>query len=384
MINRYEELDSMRGLAAVAVFFGHIYAIFYGTFITKLLFDHGILRFMISGSESVILFFVLSGFVLSLPFYSKKQPEYGKFLLKRICRIYIPYIISILFVLVIRKLTYEGKISSLTEWFNGTWSGNVDFNVVKNHFLLIGTFLSNLNSVVWSLVHEMRISIIFPFLMFIILRLNWKQNIIFSLFLSLGSVVYCYLSNVTFTGTQIYSTIHYSAIFVIGALLAKHRDEIKNIINNLNKKLKITVLVSGLILYLYAHPSFVLNLFFSDINPFYRTVIDSWIVSIGASILISFSISSTKISFILKNKIINFIGQISYSLYLYHIPVLFSLIHSLNGLLPIWAICLLAIVMTFFISVLMYYLIEKPSIKLGKLITKNKREIKPMTNVKIS
>ncbi|TKI74814.1 acyltransferase, partial [Bacillus wiedmannii] len=52
-----------------------------------------------SGNESVIIFFVLSGFVLYRSI-QKNYDSYGSFLLKRICRIYIPYIVAIIIAIL--------------------------------------------------------------------------------------------------------------------------------------------------------------------------------------------------------------------------------------------------------------------------------------------
>ena len=103
MRNRYEELDSLRGLAAISVFFGHILLVFNAIPITNLLFEYGPLRAAVAGSEAVTLFFVLSGFVLSLPFYNNGTFNYGKYVVKRIFRIYIPYLIAILFLILLRN-----------------------------------------------------------------------------------------------------------------------------------------------------------------------------------------------------------------------------------------------------------------------------------------
>ncbi len=64
MTQRYEELDSLRGLAALSVFFSHMYLMFNESMVSTFLFEYGPFRAFIAGSEAVILFFVLSGFVL--------------------------------------------------------------------------------------------------------------------------------------------------------------------------------------------------------------------------------------------------------------------------------------------------------------------------------
>ncbi len=65
---------------------------------------------------------------------------------------------------------------------------------------------------------------------------------------------------------------------------------------------------------------------------------------------------------------IHFVGKISYSLYLYHIIIMFTLINILYGKLPIGLILLCSLVFSFVVASIMYYTIEKPSITLGKHI----------------
>ncbi len=376
MNSRYEQLDSLRGLAALSVFGGHMYLIFNETLLSKVLFEYGPLRATVAGSEAVTLFFVLSGFVLSLPFYRDSDVNYRGYLIKRICRIYIPYITAIMVSFIFRQSFYSGNINGLSNWFNVSWSTSLNINTAIDHLLLVGTFTSNLNNVVWSLVHEMRISIVFPLIMALIVRLNYKKSIILGIGLSVISVIFSFLSGAQFLGTEIYVTLHYCMIFIIGALIAKYRENLIKRTSDLNIKSKIMLFLIGTILYLYAHPSFLLNILINGFNPFYRTVIDTFFTSIGAGILIVFAISSIRFSTMLKNKLINYIGKISYSLYLSHLAVLFLCIHLIKGLVPIGVILLIAIIATFIVSSLMYFFIEKPAIKLGKYLARENLKIK--------
>ena len=121
MINRYEELDSLRGIAAVTVVMSHVLRVFpsiendtyilgYGEMIN--LIKHTPMRIIFAGYEAVILFFILSGFVLSLPFYLNKNQKYSNYLIKRFFRIYIPYIsvviITLLFMFFIKNENHSG------------------------------------------------------------------------------------------------------------------------------------------------------------------------------------------------------------------------------------------------------------------------------------
>jgi peptidoglycan/LPS O-acetylase OafA/YrhL len=71
MNNRIEQLDSIRGLAAFAVLISHIPIVSFAFpyLLTKFLQAIGLMN----GHGAVMLFFVLSGFVLSIPFFKQKE-----------------------------------------------------------------------------------------------------------------------------------------------------------------------------------------------------------------------------------------------------------------------------------------------------------------------
>jgi peptidoglycan/LPS O-acetylase OafA/YrhL len=173
--NRLDELDSLRGLAASSVVISHLILVLPSIFIIEKL-SNTPLHLFWGGHESVILFFILSGFVLSFPYLNKKEPKYRYFIIRRVCRIYIPYIVSVLISMFLMHFFNRGGIPELSKWFNGTWNTPLSLKQLLNHFIMLGTFPSyTINPVIWSLVHEMRISIIFPILMVFVMNLNWKK-----------------------------------------------------------------------------------------------------------------------------------------------------------------------------------------------------------------
>ena len=90
---RFHELDALRGLAALTVVAHHLRLTISlverpasAVWWEKLLL-FGPLQIFWAGHEAVVFFFVLSGFVLSLPYFSQKRPlPYHLYLSKRILR----------------------------------------------------------------------------------------------------------------------------------------------------------------------------------------------------------------------------------------------------------------------------------------------------------
>src|SRR4051812_11697833 len=100
---RYKQLDSLRGVAALFVFFSHFFLIFNINEFSVLSLQASPLGVFINGHSAVMFFFVLSGFVLSLPFINKEKPlNLAEFYIKRIFRIYPAYILAILFSIFLK------------------------------------------------------------------------------------------------------------------------------------------------------------------------------------------------------------------------------------------------------------------------------------------
>lgn len=377
MNKRYEELDSIRGLAALSVVFAHYLNIFQSSAKTTLI-EYGPLRLIVAGNEAVLLFFLLSGFVLSLPFLKGRDINllnYRDFAIKRIARIYLPYLVAILLTIVCNYLFYKGSIHGLSDWFNARWSQPITLEAIIQHIIFLGEYPKQFNVVSWSLVEELRISLIFPIIMIIVLKSNWKGIFGLSVALYFLSI----LIRVVFGSEYdpIANTIHYSVIFVIGALIAKYKDAIINYTITLTKIKKILFVVIGLFMYTYAKPSFAINIIY-NIDIFYRERVDFIFTILGASMIVIMSMSIKPISKFLLNKVIKFVGKISFSLYLYHLVILLTFVNLFSTILPIGLILILSFAFSILVSTISYYYVEQPTIKLGKKIvsrlSKEKKE----------
>lgn len=71
--HRYRQLDSLRGLAALTVFIGHCAGVKINMGVQNAVYPTP-LGVLFNGNAAVVFFFVLSGFVLSLPFVNGNRP----------------------------------------------------------------------------------------------------------------------------------------------------------------------------------------------------------------------------------------------------------------------------------------------------------------------
>lgn len=149
---RYRTLDSLRGIAALAIVFHHCLMTLPASFRNEGVgLSQGLLTrpwtwFRLSplwpfvcGRPAVIPFFVLSGFVLSLPFIDGSAPSYGRYLTKRFFRWYPPFAGVILASALLQTAIAPGWIESASRWFNQeSWSAPPTAAARRRHRLRRG------------------------------------------------------------------------------------------------------------------------------------------------------------------------------------------------------------------------------------------------------
>ena len=197
-MSRYRQLDGLRGVAALIVVFNHyVQAVPEHTRLSQhfsdlkhlsawespwVLFRLTPLRLLIDGQAAVNVFFVLSGFVLALPVTRRSQPVFWLFLVKRVCRVYIPFAAVIVLVAIAWANTPMASGFAGSNWLHtlrpirGTYS-------LSSHLLMAGGDRDTiLDPPMWTLIHEMRVSLVFP-LAFLLIR---RAGATFTLVVSVG------------------------------------------------------------------------------------------------------------------------------------------------------------------------------------------------------
>ena len=383
-MDRYEELDSIRGISSLIVMIGHhlmIFSVFQNysyednkPFVIYLLKETPARLIFSSGNESVIIFFFMCGFVLyksiQINYYS-----YGTFLLKRISRIYIPYIVAISIAILCQTTMSKYGISNLSEWFNRSWTIESSLSLIAQHILLIGKYNTDAyNGVIWSLVHEMRISIIFPLVMMVCLRKTLRYSLLSLFSFSICSVVILFLFHSSLTLTSYALTLHYTVLFLLGALVAKYKNNLIVFYSNRIKNEKIAWFLLAVLIYMYEG-------LIGEINLLNNFIFRDYAVAISACLFVILSLSVSTLSSLLRNKYLLYLGKISYSLYLYHIISLFSLVYMLHEIFPLPIVLILSLILSFILAIISYLFVEKFAFRIGKYITKQSNSEKKRLSV---
>lgn len=376
---RIKTLDSLRGLAAVTVMIAHCFNNLDNTDFL----DKSPLYIIKAAHEAVIFFFLLSGYVLAYQYESNKKFRYGEFLILRVCRIYLPYIASIVFCLAI--YIFLLPTYSDASVLGSFWQAHITTPVIVDHAILIGNFNTDFfNPAMWSLVHEMRVAIIFPLLLLII-RFRPSVAISMAILVFWGSALLIVL-NVDppkgFLNSYCY-TLYYFPVFILGGLIVKHQSALIHWYAQLKFWQKVAFIVVALAAYTYAHTiSFVLRNTHFPLLLDYTFAFKDLLTTLAAFCVVIVAIFEAGKGSFLDSKVPLFLGKISYSLYLVHLPILIFVYKELHGECSIWVIFLIGVSASILVATLFNYLIERNATRLGKRLTSKYREPRqPVTAV---
>ncbi|MWW24827.1 acyltransferase family protein [Algibacter lectus] len=253
------------------------------------------------GNYGVDIFFVLSGFLISRSLFNKiiahnngeisKQKIFKQFFYNRSLRIFPIYYLLLLFMYLTNGiignqlkenvLWYLFYGSNYLNYFENKWFGSLA------HF--------------WSLAVEEQFYIFWPILLFMFKR----RILMFLLVLIIIGTIYPFLISGK-SGVLLLSCVN---AFSVGALLA-YIEINKPIYKNTFIKIIKVVLFPVLIMVLIHQ--LVVNI------PYFSTRLAAAIIAVSIISYCLYHSNSFLVKHILGNKTLNFIGTISYGIYLYH------------------------------------------------------------------
>ena len=168
---RLTELDAMRGIAAFTVVLSHAADDLrtQGGPIPGLLklLDATPLRALFNGRDAVIFFFVLSGLVLTRTLTNGAAPGFPVFAARRAVRLCVPAAAAVVF----SALLYQVFQNPAAGRDPGDWLAAAGWtqapslaDILRQSFMLCLDGGFQLDGVLWSLAHELRLSILLPLL----------------------------------------------------------------------------------------------------------------------------------------------------------------------------------------------------------------------------
>ncbi len=201
------------------------------------------LRLFWSGTEAVIVFFVLSGFVLSLPFVRTGSYPAPYFYPRRMLRLYLPAIASLFFAFLMAVLVPRVVIPGASSWVNEHAElPNGPQQVVLGSSLMHGW--GGLNLSLWSLRWEVLFSVLLAtFLWFG--RIGHKTLWI-KIALTIALAALWPLANI------FYPNGIFIVVFILGVLMAYNIDLMQQFASRVSKLGWVLLFVAAAILLTYS------------------------------------------------------------------------------------------------------------------------------------
>lgn len=338
------EIDGLRAIAVISVIIYHLNE-----------------NWLPGGFLGVDIFFVISGFLITGIIITEIQHNsfsFKQFYTRRIKRIYpafitvmalMSFIASAIFIYndfnKLRK-TIELAIVFLSNFYLGLTQGYFDLSANENPALHI-----------WSLAVEEQYYLIFP----LILTLAYKKFREIKVLFIITLILFFILLSTSFIPASFYKEVlHQPNIYylsnlrfpelLVGSLLA---------IYHCSNKIQLSTQVSNILAILSTLLLFSC-LFLMNNDIVFIPGITLILPCIFTALIIYSTSQNNIIKLFLSNKVIVFIGKISYSLYLYH-WIFIALAYYITGEKQInnQSIAIVTI-LTIIFSVVSYYLIEQP------------------------
>jgi len=302
----FPQLDGLRAIAILLVLVAHFFSVNEANLLSNYPLIGPILTKLSQfGLKGVVLFFILSGYLISrILLYSKSSDNYfSSFFIRRTLRIFPLYYLVLFFSFFIYPQFFpvpEAANSVIAEqWRLWTYLSNAQFlHAVGWDIDLFPNF-----GHFWTLSVEEHFYLLWPLLIYFIPN-NKLKVLIFTIF------IFSLIS--WFLGVSIlffhWTTLTYSSSLVLGALIAYYEKEKSPILHTyalwIQKNLYLYIFIFLIAVFLPRHLGFIRE---------FAIYIFSLII-FSALLLLALN---NKIYF-LNSKILIFIGKISYGIYVYH------------------------------------------------------------------
>lgn len=351
---RITSIDGVRGAASLVVVIYHCSLIALphldGTLSAWLTQSPGKLVF--AGTEAVLVFFVLSGFVVALPVL-REGFAWSRYYPTRVLRLYLPVWGSLLLAAALIALVPRDA-STMPE---GSWMQRAQATTVTPGVLLDEASLVpasyDMNNVLWSLRWELIFSLALP--LFVAIALALRRHAL------LAAVTACAL---TVTGRIVdVDAMVYLPVFMLGTLMAVRLDDLLAWMRRPRRAwfwpaataLALALLIASWLARPIAAPGSFAG----------RSL---WgFAGVGAALIIIVAMGWPRLRGLLERRASQWLGRMSYSLYLVHVPVIATLAYLWGS--EHWVlVTLVGLPASLLLAALFHRVVEAPAHRLAKFV----------------
>ncbi|MCW5519186.1 acyltransferase [Aureitalea sp. L0-47] len=336
--DHFKALDGLRGIAVLFVLLSHSS--------NANLFFHEYINLQKIGKVGVYLFFVLSAYLLdrqiALVFRNKQSSQlyWKNYFLRRFLRIYPMFVLALA---LYGLLNYTGVNTVIDEWMD-----------IPLHMLLVKG-----ESIFWSIPVEFKYYFISPIIIWFCHKfLKWNKLLLLLFFVIIIGATLGLELRYNYPDT---STTRFFPIFIVGTMLSIYELLFGD---KLNRKIEPYVMnILGILAFagiLITIPYFFTQLFGFELYFHSAKLFVPYATAWGL-ILLAAKYGKGIVKTILEFKFLRYIGAISFSMYLFHMPILNIVVDS--GA-PKGTKIYLFFLITIIFSSCSYLLVERPLSKI--------------------
>lgn len=365
---RYSTLDGLRGIAAFVVLICHVCLVsptLFQAYMDPDAIERWSSEWWVSfspvhlgwaGTEAVYLFFVLSGFVLALPFTGGSYRSWAGYYPKRFLRLYLPVWVAVAVAFGLFTLFPREFAPGASHWLQAR-AASLPAEAIRSDLLLFPTPGFS-NTALWSLRFEVLFSLLLPaFVLFgrHLPRLNALKAV-----LLLAAVI-------GFAGSGL-TARYFLPMFGLGTLMAFERHRLAALGAACNRLRFRRGLWWGLALLALA----LLNSYWTILGFTSGPQLLAWLVPLSRGLIVA---GACLILFVaiecssgwLERPPFQWLGMRSFSLYLVHEPIVVSAALWLGGTPSVPLLLAVAAPVSLVAAEALYRLVEYPSQRLSRL-----------------
>jgi len=366
---RYASLDGLRGIAALIVVVHH--ALFTSATFARVYYGHHPphdafayaltytpLHLLWDGKAAVIVFFVLSGFVLGLPFdpAGSRTQSWVAYYPRRLIRMLLPIWGAVALAATLAMLIPRGT------GFPSVWM-NLHAHQLRAgtvvHDLIVVRGASNLDTPLWSMQWEVYFSLLLPLFagLGFWARSAWMLK-------ATAALAMCGVGWLLMIDGRDETAVHalaYLPIFLIGVCLASVRDQIGAAFSRVGRLPSLLLCAVALLLINAAWTTYSVG---TQVLPLLLASLAS---IVGAALLVALFVGSPTIARVGTTRWAAWLGRVSFSLYLIHQPIVVSVKNLVPGL-DAFGVLIASVALSLPAAWVFYKLIEAPAFRLARRV----------------